>query len=77
MTEVTILPGRDAASLDDWRPTFRDSIVVSSVKVELYNAPTFIRRIDFRRWDHYKKFILEQATKTQRRGSRDIDLLFL
>jgi len=35
VTAVTILPGCDAASLDDRRPTFRDSILVSSTGVEL------------------------------------------
>jgi len=53
VTAVTILPGCDAASLDDRRLTFRDSILVSSIRVELYNQESCIWRFDFRRWDHY------------------------
>jgi hypothetical protein len=53
VTSVIILPGCDAASLDDLRPTFRDSILILSIRVDLYNEETFVPRFDFRRWDHY------------------------
>ena len=48
---VTVRLGCDAASLNDRRPTFRESIVVLSSKIKTSNEGLFIVQFDPYRWD--------------------------